>query len=289
MAGGRTKIGARIGARIGIVAPGTAIDRDIARRVTELAAGLYPGGRVELVFHPQCFESAGHFAGTDAVRLDALAETANDESLDAVWFARGGYGACRLIEGLLPRLGAAARRKAYLGYSDAGSLLGALYGRGFPFLAHGPMPVDIIRPGGEAAVARALSFLVERDPHALEPSLSVEVPAAAFNLTILCHLLGTPWQPELTGHVLMVEEVSEYMYRIDRDLFQLTSNPAIRRVAGLKLGRCSDIPPNTPDFGRTEEEVARAWCARSGIAWLGRADIGHDVGNKVVPFGLWRG
>lgn len=274
--------------RIGIVAPGSAIDRDVAERVAALAARLYPDGRVDLVFHPQCFESAGHFAGPDEARLAALAQFANDDSLDCLWFARGGYGACRLIEGLLPSLGEGARRKVYMGYSDAGSLLGALYGRGFHHLAHGPMPVDIIRPGGEAAVARALAFLVERRPEALEPTLSPEVPAAAFNLTILAHLLGTPWQPDLSGHVLMVEEVSEYMYRMDRDLFQLTSNPALRWVAGLKLGRCSDIPPNRPDFGQSEEEVARAWCERSGIAWLGRADIGHDVGNKVVPFGLWR-
>lgn len=274
--------------RIGIVAPGSAIDRDVAERVKALADRLYPSGRVELAFHPQCFESHGHFAGGDEARAAAFIQTANNESLDALWFARGGYGACRLIESVLPALGEAARRKVYMGYSDAGSLLGALYRRGFSRLAHGPMPVDVIRPGGEAAVARALSFLAERDPRALEPSLSAEVPAAAFNLTILCHLLGTPWQPDLTGHVLMVEEVSEYMYRIDRDLFQLTGNPALRGVAGLKLGRCSDIPPNRPDFGQTEEEVARAWCGRSGITWLGRADIGHDVGNKVVPFGLWR-
>ncbi|WP_096702029.1 LD-carboxypeptidase [Magnetospirillum sp. 15-1] len=280
MAEGRT--------RIGIVAPGSAIERDVAERVMALAARLYPDGRVELVFHPQCFETWGHFAGSDEVRLAALAQFANDDSLDAIWFARGGYGACRLIEGLLPLLGEGARHKTYMGYSDAGSLLGTLYGRGFTRLAHGPMPVDIIRAGGEAAVARALAFLVERRPEALEPSLSLEVPSAAFNLTILCHLLGTPWLPDLAGHVLMVEEVSEYMYRIDRDLFQLTGNPALRRVAGLKLGRCSDIPPNRPDFGQGEEEVARSWCRRTGIAYLGRADIGHDVGNKVVPFGLWR-
>ena len=83
----------------------------------------------------------------------------------------------------------------------------------------------------------------------------------------------------------MLEEVGEAMYRIDRSLFHITSQPAIRRVAGLMLGRCSDITPNDPDFGMSEEEIARDWCARSGIAWLGRADIGHDADNKVVPFG----
>ena len=75
------------------------------------------------------------------------------------------------------------------------------------------------------------------------------------------------------------------MYRLDRSLFHITSNPAIRRVRGIMLGRCSQIPDNDPDFGMSEEEVARYWCDRSGIAYLGRADIGHDVGNKIVPFG----
>jgi muramoyltetrapeptide carboxypeptidase len=87
----------------------------------------------------------------------------------------------------------------------------------------------------------------------------------------------------------MLEVVSEHMYRIDRYLFQLTSSPAIRRIAGLRLGRCSDVPENDPDFGMTAEEVARSWCERAGIAYLGRADIGHDPDNKIVPFGdAWR-
>jgi muramoyltetrapeptide carboxypeptidase len=83
----------------------------------------------------------------------------------------------------------------------------------------------------------------------------------------------------------MLEEVSEHMYRIDRSLFHVTSNPAIRRVAGLRLGRCSLIPDNDPAFGHDAEAVARHWCERSGIAYLGEADIGHDAGNRVVPFG----
>ena len=75
------------------------------------------------------------------------------------------------------------------------------------------------------------------------------------------------------------------MYRIDRSLFHITSNPGIRKVAGIKLGRCSVVPRNEPDFVLDEEQVARFWCARAGIAYLGRADIGHDVDNRIVPFG----
>jgi muramoyltetrapeptide carboxypeptidase len=271
--------------RIGVVAPGSRIDPDLAERLRALAASLYDARAPDIVVHPQCFLSDGHFAGSDEARAEALVEVANDPALDAVWFARGGYGACRLLEAALPRFSPAARAKTWLGYSDAGSLLGALYGLGFPNIAHGPMPADLLREGGEAAVARALAYLVDRAPEALEPSLPRGRPAAAFNLTILSELIGTPWQPDLAGHVLMLEEVSEYMYAIDRDFFHITSNPAIRQVAGVRLGRCSAIPSNVPDFGQSEEAVARGWCERSGIPYLGRADIGHDAQNKVVPFG----
>ena len=152
-------------------------------------------------------------------------------------------------------------------------------------VAHGPVAQDVLREGGDAAAARALAWMVDRAPAALEPAACGAAKTAAFNITVLSQLLGTPFQPDLDGHVLMLEEVAEAMYRIDRSLFHITSNPSIRRVAGIMLGRCSAITPNDPDFGMNEEEVARYWCGRSGIAWLGRADIGHDAGNKVVPFG----
>jgi muramoyltetrapeptide carboxypeptidase len=271
--------------RIGVVAPASRMSPEVAQRVPELAARLYPDRTPEIVFHPQCFASHGHFAGDDDARAEAFLEVANDASFDAVWFARGGYGACRVVEAVIGRLTEASRRKAYVGYSDAGMLLAALYRAGFPAVAHGPVAQDILREGGDAAVARALAWMIDRSPAALEPTAHGGTKTAAFNMTVLSHLLGTPLQPDLAGHVLMLEEVGEAMYRIDRAMFHITSNADIRRVAGIMLGRCSAITPNDPDFGLNEEEVARHWCARSGIAWLGRADIGHDAGNKVVPFG----
>src|SRR3546814_5680297 len=97
---------------------------------------------------------------------------------------------------------------------------------------HGPMPVDIVREGGEAAVVRALRWLVDQDDESLEASVRApDKPVAAFNLTILSHPMGTPWLPDLSGHVLILEEVGEYVYRIDRALAQVTSSPAVRVAA----------------------------------------------------------
>jgi muramoyltetrapeptide carboxypeptidase len=271
--------------RIGVVAPASRMSPEVAVRVRALAGSLYPDRTPEIFFHPQCFESHGHFAGDDEARAQAFIDIANDENYDAVWFARGGYGSCRVAEAIMGKLTEPSRRKAYIGYSDAGVLLAALYQAGFETVAHGPMAQDILREAGDAAVGRALAWMVDRAPETLEPTVNGACKTAAFNITVLSQLLGTSLQPDLDGHVLMLEEVAEAMYRIDRSLFHITSNAEIRRVSGIMLGRCSAITPNEPDFGMNEEEVARYWCRKSGIPWLGRADIGHDVSNKIVPFG----
>ncbi len=273
--------------KIGIVAPGGPIAPEVEEKLSALVAALPAAHRPEIWFHPQCVASSGHFAGDDATRAAAFLDVANDPEFGAVWFARGGYGSFRIVEAVLPALTDAARDKLYLGYSDVGALNAALYRAGIGRVAHGPMPSDINRDDGEAAVRRALAFLTDGDASARAPVAVPGAPTAAFNITILAHLIGTPALPDLSGHVLMLEEVSERMYRIDRALGQITSVPEIRRAAGIMLGRCAPIPGNDPEFGCTEEEVARYWCERAGIPYLGRADIGHDAANKVVPFGAW--
>lgn len=265
--------------KIAVVAPSCTLKREAA---TAVEAVVEQRGDCELLIHPQCFLSDGHFAGPDEARLAALREVMADPGVDAVWFARGGYGSNRIAEAALADLPAAARGKIYLGYSDAGFLLAGLYKAGLD-VAWGPMPQDIVRPGGEAAVARALDWLVRRDPASVEATL--KSPAAAFNLTVLAALLGTVLEPDLSGHDLLIEDVGEHHYRIDRTMFHIAASPNVRSIARLRLGRVGDVPDNDPDFGRDECAIVEEWCARAGIRYGGRADIGHDVLNKVVPFG----
>ncbi len=271
--------------RIGVVAPGTRIEPALAERLKAFAADSFLDRAPEIVVHPQCFLSAGHFAGDDNARTKAFVEFANDPSFDAIWFARGGYGACRIAEAALAQLNGASRLKTYLGYSDNGAILGGLYARGYENVAHGPLPIDMTRQGGEGAVKRALNWLIDRSPESVELGVMFDGKSAAFNITVFQSMLGTSLEPDLSGHVLMLEDVGEYLYRLDRALFQITSSDNVRSVKGIKLGRISDTPENDKPFGATEEEIMRYWCAKAGIAYLGRADIGHDVENKVVPFG----
>ncbi|MGN6499485.1 MAG: LD-carboxypeptidase [Tsuneonella sp.] len=269
--------------RIALCAPGKPLQRDRAARVEALARAEFP--QVNLNFHEQCFAVEGHFAGDDATRLAAFLDCANDPAVDAVWFAMGGYGANRIAADAIAQLGPAARSKTYIGYSDTGTLLGALYRSGIGRPVHGPLAGDIRRQGGEQAVRRVLRYLTG-DSGGLEPSLD-ERPAVAFNLMTLAMLCGTDLMPDLTGHVVMVEEVAEHLYAVDRLLFHVTEN--LKGIAGLRLGRVSEVPENDRPFGFDEEQIARHWCKRAGIAYLGRADIGHDAANKIVPFGLASG
>ena len=271
--------------RIGVVAPGTRIEPELAARLKAFAADSFLDRAPEIVVHPQCFLSTGHFAGDDDARTKAFVEYANDPSFDAIWFARGGYGACRIAEAALAQLNGASRLKTYLGYSDNGAILGGLYARGYENVAHGPLPIDMTRQGGEGAVKRALNWLIDRSPESVELGVMFDGKSAAFNITVFQSMLGTSLEPDLSGHVLMLEDVGEYLYRLDRALFQITSSANVRSVKGIKLGRVSDTPENDKPFGANEEEIMRYWCAKAGIAYLGRADIGHDIENKVVPFG----
>jgi muramoyltetrapeptide carboxypeptidase len=265
--------------KIAVVAPSNTLMREAAEQVQAVADRR---GDCELVFHPQCFLSDGHFAGADRERLAALREVMADPSVDAVWFARGGYGSNRVAEAALEDLPQAARGKVYLGYSDSGFLLAGFHRYGLK-VAHGPMPRDITREGGEGAVTRALDWLVRRDASALEPD--IQTPAFAFNLTVLSCLLGTALEPDLAGAELLIEEVSEQHYRIDRAMFHVTASANVRSVARIRLGRVGDILANDPEWGGDELAIVEDWCARAGIAFGGRADIGHDASNKVVPFG----
>jgi muramoyltetrapeptide carboxypeptidase len=264
--------------RIAVVAPSCTLKREAAERVQAIVAER---GDCELFVHPQCFLSDGHFAGPDKARLESLREVMADPSFDAIWFARGGYGSNRIAEAALADLPEAARAKTYMGYSDAGFLQAGLHRIGID-VAWGPMPQDVVRSGGEAAVARALDWLVRRDASALEPAL--EKPAMAFNLTVLSNLLGTPLEPDFAGVDLLIEDVSEQLYRIDRTMFHVSASENIRRVRRLRLGRVSDVLENDPAFAIEEAAIVEEWCARSGILYGGRADIGHDAQNRVVPF-----
>lgn len=258
---------------IAVVAPSCPIDRATAEHVDALASGV-----VRLRWAEQCFATVSHFAGDDRAREDALVEAWNDPNVAGVWCARGGAGAARVAEAAVARFDRGAT-KPLVGYSDAGFLHAALLAAGIGGGVWGPMPGDVRREGGAAAVMRSLRLLGGADA----PEDHAAESAVAFNLTVLCATLGTPLEPPLAGRVLLLEEVGEPLYRVDRLFWQLASQPWFGEVAGVRLGRFAGTENNRP-FGASVEEVARHWLDRAGVPLLEKTDIGHDADNRLAVF-----
>jgi muramoyltetrapeptide carboxypeptidase len=137
--------------RVAVVAPSGRFAQDVAEPVRALAAEH----GIDLHIHDQCGRAHGHFAGTDAERLAAFVEVADDPEYDAVWFARGGYGACRIAEAAIAALGPRRARQSLSRLQRRGlPALAGLYRAGFPHFAHGPLAQDVARPatsGGRRA------------------------------------------------------------------------------------------------------------------------------------------
>jgi muramoyltetrapeptide carboxypeptidase len=269
--------------KVAIVAPACPLPPEVPGQMNTLVQAEFGAQGPELLFHPQCFLSHGHFAGDDAARRSAVVEVANDPGVDAVWFARGGYGSNRIAAQAVAEMGAAARDKLFLGYSDMGFMFGAMMRAGIGRPVHAPMVADIRRVGGETAVLRSLRWLVRGDAGGLEPAATSGL-TVAFNITVLSHMAGTALMPDLSGKVLMLEDVDEHHYQLDRALFQIFASKAVEGVAGVRLGRCAAKENDRP-FGQDELAICQHWCDVATVPFLGRADIGHDVDNKIVPFG----
>lgn len=261
--------------RIRVTAPSRSLPPEAADLVTRIK-NEFP--RLVLEFDDQCFRAHGHFAGSDTERATAFVDAANDPNIDAIWLARGGYGACRIIDRVIPELNDTAKHKITCGYSDGGFLLGALDRAGKGQSVHAPMVADILRAGGEEAIRRVLTFFDAGD------AANHHGPACVFNLSVLSCLVASPHCPDFRGRVVVVEEVDEHLYAVDRALFTLFSSSRLDGCAGIRLGRVSGVPANDIAFGEQPEEMLKRWCSAYDVPFLGGADVGHDADNKVVPF-----
>ncbi len=193
--------------------------------------------------------SPRRLAGEDALRCAQFHALLEDPQANLLVAARGGFGVTRLLEQLdFPRLEASG--KALCGYSDVSALLVAAWSRGCRRLLHGPMVCSTwALEDSPALAAETHSFLqVLRGEwtfpppgfplKTLRPGIA-QGPLIPVNLTMLISLLGTPFQPELQGAILLLEDVHEPAHAIERMLVQLRSAGILKRLAGLVLGQFS--------------------------------------------------
>lgn len=239
----------------------------------------------EVVAAKHLYDKRGYLAGRDADRLDDFHAMVQDPEIKAVFCARGGYGSMRILNGVRFSL-LKENPKILAGYSDVTALLLSAHRKAGLVTFHGPMLRDLEKDGG--GNWRALVHLVSSgQPYRLDLSgCAVLSPGRRVgrliggNLAMICHLVGTPYLPSLEGGILLVEEVGEPLYRIDRMLTHLALSGHLSGLAGFVAGEfagCGD-----------EEEIARLIAERLGglgIPVLFGAPVGHGAKNVAFPIG----
>ncbi len=267
----------RVIAPSGRLREGTALERGIE-------IWREQGYRVEI--SADVHDGWGYLAGTDAARRAQLATAWQDPECRAILCVRGGYGGMRLLEDW--QWSPIATPKWLIGFSDITALLWSLAQQGIVGV-HGPL-LTTLADEPDWSIDR-LFGLVTRQPI---PPLQGDgwvggvVTGKLFpcNLTVATHLLGTAFQPDLTGTILAIEDVTEAPYRIDRLLTHWRLTGALAQVAGIAVGRFSqcDAPEGVPSF--TVEEVLRDRLTDLQIPIVANLPFGHDGCNAALPVGM---
>ena len=267
----------RKGARLRAINPGTWIEPDTAFEalIDRCAAEDWT-----LEIPPSVTEQWRYFSGRDQERAGELARAWTDPSIDAVISLGGGWGSARVLEAgfEFPR-----RPKWSLGFSDSCSLLLAQWAAGLPGAIHGSTS------GPEDQWQRTVDLLKGRPVAPLDGRGIVPGVGEGFlvvtNLTVGTHLIGTPWMPHLDGTILVLEDVGEAPYRVDRMLTQWRSAGLLDKVAGVACGRFSwmedDIRPG--DFSM--EEILENRLGGLGVPLVVNLPIGHGLPNQALPLG----
>jgi muramoyltetrapeptide carboxypeptidase len=225
-----------------------------------------------------------YLASPDSDRAAALNEAFADPEVRAVVVARGGYGAMRIL-GSVDWNAAAASRKTLIGFSDATALHFALFAKGARSV-HGPVVTQLGEEPPESA-QRLFSLLESTEPPPALEGTQVAPGVATGRLvggclSLIAALAGTKWLPSMEGCVLLVEDVGEAAYRLDRIWTQLSLAGALEGVAGFAIGSFADCAPSG---GVEAASVIHELAAATGKPVVADLPIGHASPNMAVPLG----
>jgi muramoyltetrapeptide carboxypeptidase len=235
-----------------------------------------------------------YFAGSDEERLQGFHALVDDPAVDLVIAARGGYGLSRL----LPRIDwakVAASGKAFVGFSDFTAFNMAAYACSNLVTFHGPMlAVDFGRPQLDTFTEQHFWMALSRPSHRIEDIACehgyeprrVDGILWGGNLSLLAHLVGTPYFPSIDGGILYVEEIAAEPYAVERMFMQLHHAGVLGRQRALVLGDFSDCVPSNPlRYPYSMEEVVETLRHALPFPVLTDLPFGHIPRKVTLPFG----
>jgi muramoyltetrapeptide carboxypeptidase len=226
------------GDAIALAAPAGPIAEEIIRSGLEL---LRECGIKNVKYAADICRHDNFLAGSDQRRLEELHQLWDDDEVKAILAVRGGYGCARLLPGLDFDL-IRNKPKILVGFSDLTILLNTIHQRTGLVTFHGPMLSTLVRDGKQSLLAMLNELTVHAQERITPKGLEILRPGSAQgplmggNLTCLSQLLATPYEPAWPGAILLLEEINEPAYRVDRLLTQLSLAGRLEGLAGVILG-----------------------------------------------------
>jgi muramoyltetrapeptide carboxypeptidase len=270
------------GDTIGIVAPAGPFEPEKFMKGKSVLESM----GFQTVFEEGIFQKHGFLAGTDIQRADQVNRLFADTTVQAIFCARGGYGSMRILS-LLDFETIQTYPKIFLGFSDISALLSVIYDRCSLVTFHGPV-VTTLAKATEKTIMAMKTVLTSDAPLELTPENGKVIKpgvcsglVAGGNLTTLCHLVGTSFEPNFKGKILLIEDVGEMPYRIDRMLTQMKLAGCFNKIAGLILGtfkECGQLNEIVDIFNDVFEDT--------DIPILAGFEVGHGEHNLTIPMGL---
>ncbi|HEY9009101.1 S66 peptidase family protein [Ohtaekwangia sp.] len=244
------------GDTIGVAAPG----RKIPEADLKAAIAILESWGLNVRLAPYLFsQKHSYLAGTDAERLADFQSLINDADVKAILCARGGYGSTRIVDQIdfTPLL---AQPKYIIGFSDITALHLKLYGMNIQSI-HATMPILFARESAASSVESLRRILFTKGD--ILQSRKSDYNRAGIgegkviggNLSLIVDSLGTSSEPDMEGSILVIEEIDEYRYKIDRMMMQLQRAGKLARLNGLVVGYMTDIKDSELGFGETAEEI----------------------------------
>ncbi|HEU4680487.1 MAG TPA: LD-carboxypeptidase [Gemmatimonadales bacterium] len=287
------------GSRVALVAPaGPLLEQDDLTRAGALCRAL----GYEAVLGKSAHARHGYLAGTDDERLTDLNSALADPSIDAIWCIRGGYGSIRLLD-RVDYEAMIRRPKIVIGFSDITALLNAMTRLTGVVTFHGPvaragMPAFSRRhfelvltgagaPGRLERLPQPPGVLLSQENRivTLHPGVAEGVLLGG-NLTLLQCLIGTPYFPDMSGAILFLEDAGEDLYRVDRMLSHLRLSGALQRLAGVVIGRFTDLERGNGDGALGFDQVLAHYLGPLRIPAAYGFPIGHIEEQWTLPLGI---
>ena len=243
------------GSKVGIVAAArSAFRKDLLYAVNWLKNCGY-----EVSFSENIDETYHQFAGDDKLRIDALQKMINDSSVDAIWFAKGGYGSVRVIDHIdFENL--KKKPKWFIGYSDPTVFHLYLHRLGVMSI-HGAMPVGLADKSKNTRVY--LNDILRGEPqnYRLENKMPLnrdgyaEGKLIGGNLSVIYSVIGSSSSLMSDDKILFLEDLDEYLYHLDRMMMSLKRNGIFDKIKGLIIGSFNNMNDNEISFGKSAYEI----------------------------------